>query len=96
MSRMTIEYKRFDTNWIGDVKKFFNKIWGRCIADVDLDYMEVEDIKLMQETSKMYKKVLDESEEYVSVMNYQVKLLEDMAYEMRDINDRLKRLEAKK
>ena len=96
MSRMTIEYKRFRTDWVDDVKKFFNKIWGRCMADVDLDYMEVEDIKLLQETSKMYKKVIDESKDYVDVMNYQVKLLEDMAYEMRDMNDRLKRLEAKK
>lgn len=96
MSRMAIEYKRFRTDWIDDVKKFFNKIWGRCMADVDLDYMEVEDIKLLQETSKMYKSVLEESKNYVDVMNYQVKLLEDMAYEMRDMNDRLKRLEAKK
>lgn len=96
MSRMTIEYKRFKTDWIDDVKKFFNKIWGRSMAEVDLDYMEVEDIKLLQETSKMYKSVLEESKDYVDVMNYQVKLLEDMAYEMRDMNDRLKRLEAKK
>lgn len=96
MSRMTIEYKRFKTDWVDDVKNFFNKIWRHCMADVDLDYMEVEDIKLLQETSKMYKKVLDESQDYVDVMNYQVKLLEDVAYEIRDINDRLKRLEARK
>jgi len=96
MSRMTIEYKRFKTDWVEDVKNFFNKIWRRCMADVDLDYMEVEDIKLLQETSKMYKTILDESEEYVGIMNYQVRLLEDMAYEIRDVNDRLKRLEARK
>ena len=93
---MTIEYKRFKTVWVEDVKNFFNKIWRRCMADVDLDYMEVEDIKLLQETSKMYKTILDESEEYVGIMNYQVRLLEDMAYEIRDVNDRLKRLEARK
>jgi len=96
MSNIKIEYKRFRTDWVDDVKNFFNKIWRRCMADVDLDNMEVENIKLLQETSKMCKKVIDESKDYVDVMNYQVKLLEDMADEMQDMNDRLKRLEAKK
>lgn len=95
MSNIKIEYKRFSTKMIDNIRELFNKLWKRSMAEVDLNDMEIEDIQLLKETSKLFKDTLNESEDYITVLNYQVKLLEDVADEIRDMNDRLKRLEAK-
>lgn len=95
MSNIKIEYKRFSTKMIDNIRELFNKLWKRSMAEVDLNDMEIEDIQLLKETSKLFKDILNESEDYITVLNYQVKLLEDVADEIRDMNDRLKRLEAK-
>lgn len=96
MSNIKIEYKRFSTKMIDNVRELFNKLWKRSMAEVDLNDIEIEDIQLLKETSKLFKDTLNESEDYITVLNYQVKLLEDVADEIKDMNDRLKRLEAKK
>lgn len=95
MSNIKIEYKRFSTKMIDNIRELFNKLWKRSMAEVDLNDMEIEDIQLLKETSKLFKDTLNVSEDYITVLNYQVKLLEDVADEIRDMNDRLKRLEAK-
>lgn len=95
LGREVTENRRFEMNWINDLKNYADKIFSKSMQEIDLDYLDDEDLLLLRDTQKLYKQVIEESENYIHTMNYQIELIERICYEMKETKDRLDRIERK-
>ena len=81
--------------WINDFKNYADKIFSKSMQEINLDYLDDEDLLLLRDTQKLYKQVIEESENFIHTMNYQIELIEKIDYEMKENKDRLDRIERK-
>ncbi len=95
LGKEIIVNRRFEMKWLNDLKNYADKIFSKSMQEIDLDYLDDEDLSLLRDTKKLYKQVIEESENYIQTMNYQIELIERIGYEMKETKDRLDRIERK-
>lgn len=95
LGREVTEKHRFEMKWINDFKNYADKIFSKSMQEINLDYLDDEDLLLLRDTQKLYKQVIEESENFIHTMNYQIELIEKIDYEMKENKDRLDRIERK-
>lgn len=95
LEREITENRKLGTDWIYDLKDYVNRFFSRFTQEIDFDYQDDDDLLLLRDTKKLYEQGIDELENYIHTMNYQIELIERIGYDMKETKDRLDRIERK-